>query len=350
MTPCLVCDSPCVFFRSVDESNFFLCTGCGLIQLDSGTIERIDAGELTFKYEKEYCGREMIAARERAFGVALARAAEVFFCSRRPIDRFLDIGSGPGLFLDAVSVYLPYISNRFYAIERFSPPGHTQHSNYRVGRVTDYPSDWFDGGMCIEVFEHLTPRMVDSLLREIAIVSRSEACFLINTGLATYTRDECPEYLDPLRRGHIMSWTVAAVDRLARPHGLIASTIPGRNWCFLLEKADTPRPSISDRLAQPLRENMAALNQPEMGASPIALLAEIALRETYYYDQFLSRTNWAMELNDEVTHMRQVAKTANDEVVALRTELAAIRKSRSWRLTAGARKLFRVARKVWHRS
>ena len=95
---------------------------------------------------------------------------------------------------------------------------------------------------------------------------------------------------------------------------------------------------------------MVALNQPEMGASPIALLAEIALRETYYYDQFLSHTGWAIELNDEVTHMRQVAKTANDEVAALRTELAAIRKSRSWRLTAGARKIFRVARKVWHRS
>ena len=119
MTQCLVCGSPCVFFRSVDESDFFLCTGCGLIQLDSETIERIDSGELTFKYEKEYWGREMIAARERAFGVALARAAEVFFVAVARL-----IGSW-------ISVAAPvYSSTQFRFIFHISPTVFTQLSGF----------------------------------------------------------------------------------------------------------------------------------------------------------------------------------------------------------------------------
>lgn len=289
----------------------------------------------------------MTSARERAFGVAIARTAEVFLCCRRPIKQFLDIGTGPGLFLDAVSVYLPNISNWFHAVEQFPPYEHSRHPNYLIGHVKDYSASSFDAGICIEVFEHLTPRMVDALLGEIASISRTEACFLINTGLADYTRNDCPEYLDPVGRGHIMSWTVPAINHLARSHGLVASAIPGRNWCFLLEKAEGPRPSISDRLAQPLSENLSALYMPNARASPIALLGEIALRESYYYDQFLSRTNWAIALSDEVTHMRDVDQIKSNELAALRATLAEIYASWSWRLIAGVRRyLLRAAHRV----
>lgn len=313
MTTCLVCQSACTRFSKVDGHQFFACTGCGLIQIDPAVIHRIDAGEAVFAYDKAYWDNEMASARERAFGIALARAAEVFLCSRREILRFLDIGTGPGAFLDAVAMYLPQISHRFHGVELFPPPEKdcTQHPNYRIGRVKDYAPGSIDGGMCIEVLEHLTPQQASGLLGEIASAGSNEACFLINTGLADYTRTECPEYLDPVGRGHIVSWTVAAVNQLAAPHGLVASAIPGRNWCFLLEKAAAPRPSIEERTASPLPENLAALHCPQAPASPIALLGRTALSEAHYYDQFLSRAKWAVSLQEELQKRSAVPAAAS---------------------------------------
>jgi 2-polyprenyl-3-methyl-5-hydroxy-6-metoxy-1,4-benzoquinol methylase len=302
MTNCLVCQSACTRFSKVDGYQFFACTGCGLLQIDPAVISRIDSGETVFAYDATYWDKEMESARERAFGIALARAAEVFLCSRREILRFLDIGTGPGTFLDAVAIHLPQISDRFHGVELFPPQekDRSQHANYRIGHVRDYAPGSIDGGMCIEVLEHLTPRQATGLLAGIAAAGSDGSCFLINTGLADYTRTECPEYLDPAGRGHITSWTVAAVNQLAAPYGLVASAIPGRNWCFLLEKASAPRPSIEERAASPLPENLAALHGAQAPASPVALLGRTALREAHYYDQFLSRTQWAMALQEEL--------------------------------------------------
>jgi len=342
----------------VDRHIFLACETCGLIQLDAHTLARIDSGEAVFKYADGYWASEMVAARERAFGIAMARTAEVFLYCRRPIRRFLDVGTGPGTFLDAVAAYLPHVADRFRAVERFPPPEpeRTQQANYRIGRVGDYPPESFDAGLCIEVFEHLTPNMVDRLLAEIASVSRADACFLVNTGLADYTRDECPAYLDPIGRGHITIWTVLAVNHLARRHGLVATAVPGRSWCFLLEKANLPRPSTEDRAATALSENRSSLQRPDAGASPVGLLGEVALREAFYYDQFLKRSRWAMALDDEVGRLRHALAAAPvapaacqdgglaAEVTALRADLAAIHASRSWRVTAGLRFFSRLVR------
>jgi hypothetical protein len=232
----------------------------------------------------------------------------VFLCCQRPIEQFLDIGSGPGTFLDAVAAYLPHIASRFHAVELFPPPVNerTVQPNYRIGRVGDYAPLSFDGGLCIEVFEHLTPKMVNRLLAEISVISREDSCFVVNTGLTAFVRDECPAYLDPVGRGHITIWTVEAVDRLARQYGLAASPIPGRTWCFLLENAAHPRPSMEARAAAVLPENRAALARPADGASPVGLLGEVSLREAYYYDQFLQRTRWALALDAEVATLRRM--------------------------------------------
>lgn len=340
-TECPVCHSVSPPFREVDGHQFYACSACGLIHLDAATLSWIDAGETVFRYEDGYWQSEMVAARERAYGIAVGRAAEVMICCRRPVLRFLDVGTGPGTFLDAISEYLPHSADRFHAVELFPPPEpeRTQRPNYRIGRVGDYPPNSFDGGMCIEVFEHLTPAMIDGLLGEIAAVATDGACFLVNTGLAQFVREEVPSYLDPTGRGHITIWTVAAVDHLARRHGLRAVPFPGRSWCFLLEKTDGPVLSIGERAAAPLAENLAALHRPGAGASAVAQLGECGLRESNHYHEFLQRTEWALSLDREVKQLHEIIARERDEAAGLRAQVEAMRASRSWRLTAGLRGL-----------
>lgn len=348
---CPVCRSVSIPFREVDRHQFFACNVCGLIHLDAATLRRIDVGETVFRYEDGYWQSEMIAARERAYGIAIARAAEVMICCCRPVLRFLDVGTGPGTFLDAIAEYLPYSADRFHAVELFPPPEpeRTKRPNYRIGRVGDYPPDSFDGGMCIEVFEHLTPVMVDGLLGEIAAVATDGACFLVNTGLAQFVREEVPSYLDPIGRGHITIWTVAAVDHLARGHGLRAVAFSGRSWCFLLEKTDSPPQSIAERAAAPLAENLAALYRPGAGASAVAELGKTGLRESHHYSEFLQRTEWVLSLDREVKQLREIVagkreattllQAQVEATAVLQAQVEAIRASRSWRLTAGLRGL-----------
>lgn len=363
MSQCKACGAMARPFREVSGYAYFECEGCGLIQIDPKTIDRIDNGEPVIAYADGYWQNEMATARERAYGVALARAAEVFLLARRPIDRFLDIGTGSGTFLDAIARFLPDISDRFHGVELFPPPeaDRTPQKNYRVGHARDYPAAFFDGGMCIEVFEHLTPCMVDGILAAIGTISRDGACYLINTGLAAFTREEEPGYLDPTGRGHITSWTVAAINHLARPYGLVASPMPGRSYCFLLEKRPVAGSqnveSIEDRMATPVRRNVMALQVPGVGASPVALLGEVGLRESYYQQQFLDRTRWAIALDAQVksiTSERRGRGTGwalaesgslmsgspvSVSAAALRAELAVMQESRSWRLTAPLRRL-----------
>ncbi len=309
MISCPVCRAGSLPFRDVSGYAFFGCGDCGLIHLDAATLSRIDAGEAVVRYTDGYWASELPAARDRAYGVALARAAEVVLGSSRPIDRFLDVGTGPGHFLDAVATYLPHSAGHFHGVELFPPAeqDRTRHPNYRVGRVSDYERYSIDGGMCIEVVEHLTPAMVDGLIGEIAAVSRERACFLINTGLADFVREEDPGYLDPAGRGHITIWTVAALNHLARRYGMVASAIAGRSWCVLLEKADAPGAPLLRRAESPLAENAAVLYYPGANASPVALLGLCALRESHHFGEFMARTRWALELDRELAVARRSA-------------------------------------------
>src|SRR5258708_6747431 len=111
MPSCLGCPGDCPPPPEGDGYCLVPCSGCGLIQIDAETMRRIDAGEPVLTYAESYWADEMKSARERAYTVALSRAAEVFLLSRRPIARFLDVGSGPGLFLDAIATHLPHLSD-----------------------------------------------------------------------------------------------------------------------------------------------------------------------------------------------------------------------------------------------
>lgn len=133
-------------------------------------------------------------------GGALARMAEILYYARIPVRAFLDIGGGPGYFLDAVAKYLPEHKNHFYSVEKFPPKvtngesiglGRTISPNYITSGYEDLPEK-IQTGMCIEVVEHLTPQMFRGILEDVAMVSHDGACYIFNTGMPQYVLEEDP--------------------------------------------------------------------------------------------------------------------------------------------------------------
>jgi len=245
-----------------------------MLFIDSFVLNEIDGGSNIRKYDAEYWQMELPDAKERAYGVALARTAEVIYYTRIPIERFIDVGAGPGYFLDAISRHLPSHSGRFYGVELFPPPveHRTKHQNYMVGSLKDVPFS-FDSGLCMEVIEHLSPRMLRSLLEEIAHKSRRGACYIFNTGLPEYVLREDPNYLDPKRRGHVISWSVSAVRALCAGLEFDVFPIRGKTWAFILERrlndgvsAPDFTKDIRERVWSALPENLELLMDRTMGS------------------------------------------------------------------------------------
>jgi hypothetical protein len=264
---CAVCNgSPSKEFSIIEGFRYFSCNDCGSIFIDPEVISAIDAGHGLIRYSDAYWSSELPSAFERSYGSALARVAEVFLYARRPILRFLDIGTGPGYLLDALSCLLPNSSEKFFGVELNPPPSHSAHQNYFTGQLRDLPMI-FDAGSCIEVLEHLTPNMTRTLFATLATRSANEAIYIFNTGLPAYVVNEDPGYLDPLRRGHIVSYGLAGLEQMAKPLGFCVRRIPGKNWAFVLE-FQTNRPADEDirqRIWDPCPENVRTLKDPKMG-------------------------------------------------------------------------------------
>lgn len=253
-------------FRVIDGHAYFRCRRCRSLFLDPAELDAIDAGASLVKYGDAYWAMELPPARERAYGVSLVRAAEALHYCRRPVQRFLDVGTGPGLFLDAVARHLPASAEVFYGIEKHPPPPSLRSTSprYLVGSLRDLDFR-VDCGLCMEVLEHLTPNMARALFSDLAAVSREQALYLFNTGLPRYVLDEDPAYLDPTRRGHIVSYSLAAVARLAGPAGFQVYPIRSKSWAFAIELG--PRgPRLHKRIWDALPENLRLLQDPEMGS------------------------------------------------------------------------------------
>jgi hypothetical protein len=267
-TPCPICGAEGSFLRSVDDVPFFRCTGCGSLYAHPDFLAQIDLGT-TANYGDEYWAEELASARDRSYGPGIARAAEVVRMSRIPVRRFLDIGTGPGYLLDALTTLLPSAADIFHGVELLPPPvaDRSPHPNYHIGTVGDLEG-LFDCGVCIEVIEHLTPGILRTMLAQLAARSTPGALYYFNSGQPSFVDSTDPGYLDPKRRGHIVSWSIEGARSVFSPAGFNVIPIPGRDWAFFAEYRSRSPVSVDDlisRLWTPVPENLALLRKDAFG-------------------------------------------------------------------------------------
>ncbi|WP_049440737.1 methyltransferase domain-containing protein [Stenotrophomonas maltophilia] len=277
---CPLCSSGAPLYRIVDGVDYFDCPDCDFIFADPIVLTRIDVGEFIRDYDVDYWTSELQSARDRSYGSSLARVGEALLYCTIPVRRFLDIGSGPGYLLDALSRYLPYSADVFHGVEKFPPPDdeRSPHPNYHCMDLADVGMS-FECGVCVEVFEHLTPSMARSMASALLNCSVPGSLFIFNTGLTDYVRHEDPGYLDPYRRGHIVAWSITAARRVFEPLGFVVHPLRGKTWAFAVELPNAkPRAllPLQDRIWSAEPENLAILHDPEMGEVMMILGRESA--------------------------------------------------------------------------
>jgi hypothetical protein len=314
-TSCPVCSHYSGHYKNVDNFDFFECSGCGIIHLDPAVIADIDQGKEVRSYDEHYWQMELVAARERARSSGIARIAEAIFYCQRPVNQVIDIGTGAGYLLDEMKKLLPKNACRIWGVELFPPlrAQRTRSRQYVQGTIATLINKKFDAGLCMEVVEHLTPNMVRMMLKEIAERSNDRACYVFNTGLANFVKNSNPDYIDPTKRGHIVSWTVEAFDMLGKEFGLRARALPGRDWAFLVEKTETELPSIESRMRCPLKENLAFLGDGEPGNSLLSILVHYSTGHFLGSQQVVEQTNWALQLNAELYRAKTVLEQLRGE-------------------------------------
>jgi hypothetical protein len=120
--------------------------------------------------------------------------------------------------------------------------------------------------------------MVENLFDDLSRVSKEDSSWIINTGLNTYVSGEDLTYLDPFRRGHVISWSLKALQILAGKSGWSIVEIPGKTWCFLIEKQVNPKrfPPLDERIWNPEEENLVSLRGSTVGDLLVILGRESA--------------------------------------------------------------------------
>lgn len=322
---CPVCEAgESSFHRRIDGYDYFRCEACGSLHIDNATLAAIDSGKSTRIYDAQYWQDELRAARERARGVALVRAGEAILYARRPVRRFLDVGTGPGYLLDALAGLLPLHAGVFHGVELFPPEAHSANPNYHIGEVRDLDGT-FDAGTCIEVAEHLTPRMLRNLAQGLAAISASGSLWLFNTGSPEYVLREDPNYLDPLRRGHIVAYGLRGVRHVFEPFGFRIGAIPGKSYAWFAEFRPAETPDFSERVYRPPDENRALLEE-----SGLLFQAAFESARASLYQQMPNR-------NPEAD------STASVDVW---NEYQRMLHSRSWKMTQPLRNIARWLRRM----
>lgn len=289
-------------FREINGFPYFSCTACDSIFIDPDTLAAIDLGQSPRDYNDDYWEDELSSARERSLGDGLVRAAEAILFARRQVKRFLDLGAGPGYLLDRLAETFPTRPDTFHAVELFPPVDHSSHKNYIVGDVGSLYGK-FDAGVCIEVIEHLTPNMLTNLVTGLASVAEENSTWLFNTGMPELVREQNPGYLDPKRRGHIVSYGIEGLCHIFEPKGFSIIPLPGRSFAFLAEytPSDHGQPFTSDRFYSPLEANRQLLSE----ASLLYIAAFESARSYYYQHESLERARWALSLDEELRLERE---------------------------------------------
>lgn len=273
---CAVCLNEAKLWAAVDGYDYTDCSECGSIALDVHEMDRIDRGEMLRDYDASYWEAEHHSAKERAWSSSIARAAEAIYLANRPVSRFVDIGTGDGSLLDSLSQYLPAFSSRLFGVEMYPPSHHSQHPGYLRGSLENIAGR-FDCGVCIEVIEHLTPKMLDKFVLDLSNKSNVDSLYIFNTGLSEFVRTEDCNYIDPVRRGHIVAYGWQALKTIFNRHGFCVSQIGVRNWAFVAEKMPSHDFDIHHRIWNPLTDNMNILKDKTRGAV-LYLLARESLR------------------------------------------------------------------------
>lgn len=302
-TPCPVClagsSSP---HARIDGYAFLRCNACGSLHIDPATLDAIDAGKGTRTYDEAYWRDELDAARERSSGESQIRAAEAILYAGRPVRRFLDVGTGPGYLLDELVRQFPGHADVFHGVESFPPAEHSALPGYHACDVGDL-KDKYDAGVCIEVVEHLTPRMLERLVDGLARISEPDALWLFNTSLAERTLSVDPGYLDPLRRGHIASYSVKGLQRIFAPHGFHLEQVPGEDTVFVAEFSQRSTPiDFGQRIYHPEPRNRAMLER-----APLLFQAAFAsARAACHSDRALRSAQWALDADAQVENERRI--------------------------------------------
>jgi hypothetical protein len=302
--------------RSVDGVPFFRCAGCGSFYAHPDFLDAVDRGTTT-NYGDDYWREELTSARERSYGSSIARVAETFRMSRIPVQRFLDIGSGPGFLLDSLAALLPASAGMFHGVELLPPPlaDRSRHPNYRIGSVGDLEGT-FDAGICVEVIEHLTPTILGILAGQLAARSTPGAMYFFNSAQPSFVESTDPGYLDPKGRGHIVSWSISGVREILAPAGFNVIPLPGRDWAFLAEFGPARTLSADDLMSwlwAPVPENLAAFQHEAFGP----LFASIGLESARcYLESALAdgRAHWALGLEQQIR--ASVLRTAPQSTVS----------------------------------
>lgn len=280
----------------IDGYGYFTCQSCDSIHIDPAVLDELDAGNaLVGKYEKDYWERERKSALARATGVSLCRAGEAILYCRRPVKRLLDLGAGPGFLVQELQRLIDPTADIVHGVEKYPPPYASVCTNLHIGSIASL-AGLFDAGICIEVIEHLTPRMLDAILGELAGVSAQGSLWLFNTGMPDYVRNEDPGYLDPVRRGHIISYSLAGLTPWFEHRGFRISALPGRSFGFFAEYQPQETLDFASRFYQPVTENLVLLQR-----NGLLYQAAFETARSYYYQaQSLERTRWAQALSAQL--------------------------------------------------
>lgn len=295
---CPVCIAPnsSAPFREVDGYPYYSCGVCSSIFIEPEVLLAMDQGSSPREYDEDYWLSEQEAAQQRAHTVGLVRFGEAMLYARREVRKFLDVGAGPGLLLDQFAKWFPDHAEMFHAVEMFPPDERSSHPNYTIGNVSDLQQK-FDAGVCIEVVEHLTPRMLDQLVAGLATVSAKDSLWLFNTGMPELVKHEDPGYLDPRRRGHIVSYGFDGLRKLFEPHGFRLSELPGMSFAFIAEYSPSAEPMLmNERFYNPIPANKQLLE-----AAGILYSAAFESARSYFFQaESLNRAKWAQSLQAEL--------------------------------------------------
>jgi hypothetical protein len=149
--------------------------------------------------------------------------------------------------------------------------------------------------------------MLAGLARGLQKISRENSLWLFNTGIPQYVRNQDPSYLDPHGRGHVVSYSIGAIEAIFGPLGFTVTALPGKSYAFIVELAPSGPPDFNERIYRPLPENRELLARN-------GLLHQATLesaRASYYYGGYLERTTWAMSLKERVDALeRELAALA----------------------------------------